>query len=70
MLIVLCAITFTVLLIYSAVRVRYDFGEKLNSEFTVTELSLSHSLSRASDGSLVLKPGNITNKGARRPCPT
>ena len=69
-LVAVCMIVFAALIAFSAIRVRYNCGETSNSEFAITELSLSHSVQRADDGSLEIKLGNITNKGARRPCPT
>lgn len=70
-LIAACVILFAASIAYSAFKVRYEWGDGAkHNEITVTELTLSHSLKRGDDGSLVLKPGNVTNKGARRPCPT
>jgi len=70
LIILVCAIVFLALIAYSAHRVRYNFGDKSNTEFTATQLSLSHNLIRADDGSLQQKDGDVTNTGARRPCPT
>lgn len=63
-------VLFVSLVIYSSMRVRFFFGDRMNTEFTVTELSLSHAIDRADDGSFVLKIGSLDNRGARRPCPT
>jgi uncharacterized protein with WD repeat len=44
---------FTGMIVHSASNVRYDVGSEKLSEFTVTELSLTHSIERGENGKLI-----------------
>lgn len=80
LILIVLAVVFAGLILYSAFFVKFNVGKSSKSELTVTELSLTHDVVRGKDGKLEVpaeKPGiTPTKKKTEKPkaggkaCPT